>query len=192
MLDTLIAILHYHLQNTPSIAGGVIVLGVIGLFGFITHYGWTSRPARKERHLREAWPVEAITAPHSTATTSGMTFGLKRRTWAYVGKSSLLAAAVFAAYYTGLMVGRIESAQPVLQTTDRHQIRTAVALYVASHSVQLGEPTMVSARSAVVSVHRNWDTSDIGCDVLASKMLVPGSETLGVWFVSADKCSMSR
>ncbi|MPS81803.1 MAG: hypothetical protein E2591_27425 [Achromobacter sp.] len=124
--------------------------------------------------------------------TPGVTSDLKQRKWAFIGRSTLLAAAVFASYHTGLMNGRSESAQAVIQTTDSHEIRKAVALYVARHSMDIGEPTMISARSAVVSVRRDWDTSDTGCDVLASKMLVPGSETLGAWFVSADKCSMSR
>src|SRR3546814_14807153 len=102
MTDTLIATLHYHLQNTPSIAGAVIVLGVIGLFGFITRYGWTSRAARRQRHLRDAGPAGALTAPRSTVRPPGVTSDLKPRTGAFTGRSPLLATPVFAGYHTGL------------------------------------------------------------------------------------------
>ncbi|ADP20032.1 hypothetical protein AXYL_06748 (plasmid) [Achromobacter xylosoxidans A8] len=108
--------------------------------------------------------------------------------WAVVGKLLLLGAAILTSYFSGLMSGRSENAQQVLQTSDSYEIRQAVARYAVRKTLDVGEPTVLSPRSVVVSVRRKGDTSDSGCDVLVSKLPVPGSETLGAWIVSADKC----
>ncbi|WP_082401272.1 MULTISPECIES: hypothetical protein [Achromobacter] len=111
---------------------------------------------------------------------------------ALIGKLLFFGTAIVISYNTGLMNSRSESAQPVLQADRNFEIRKAAMMHVARNTLEAGEPTMISALSAVVTVRRIGDSSDTGCDVLAQKLLVPGSQTLGVWTVSADKCSPSH
>lgn len=111
---------------------------------------------------------------------------------ALIGKLLLFGTAIVVSYNTGWTNGQSENAQPVLNADRSYEIRKAAMLHVARNTLEAGRPTMISDLSAVVTVRRTGDPSDAGCDVLAQKLLVPGSQTLGVWTVSADKCSSSR
>lgn len=108
--------------------------------------------------------------------------------WRLIGKFFMFGAAILVAYSAGVMHGRSESTQHVFQTSESYEIRQAVSRYVARKALDVGEPTMLSERSALVAVRRNGDPSDTGCEFLTSKLPVPGSETLGVWIVSVDNC----
>lgn len=125
----------------------------------------------------------------TTARDCGST--ARRALSAQIGRLLVVGAAIFAAYYMGLTKGRHEGAQPIFQTSERHEIKQAVARHMARQvldMLDMEEPTMLSTEAATVTVRRKWAPGD----TLASKLLVPGSEVLGTWVVSVDQCSLSR
>lgn len=144
-------------------------------------------------HTADELPLKGLTMIDTTARRSDST--ARRALPARIAGLLIVGGAIFAAYYMGLTKGRHEGAQPILQTSERDEIKQAVARHMARQvldMLDMEEPTMLSTEAATVTVRRNWAPGDTGCDVLASKLLVPGSEVLGTWVVSVDQCSLSR